>query len=140
MILTESKQVHLLRQMCEHACFVTMSATEIGCLCEHDGLSFLSQRLIVCDCVRESVLVYVQRSVSDQANFTQTLNFGGVLFPDPIRCCQSHKLNTLFILSPTLPCLSYSLCLCLTLIPLLHYSSSFFLSTATIFPWSERDI
>lgn len=105
-VLTASKPVHLLRQMCEHASFVTMSESEIGCLCEHDGLSFLSQRLIVCDCVRESVLVYVQRSVSDQANFTQTLNFGGVLFPDPIRCCQSHKLNTLFILSPTLPCLS----------------------------------
>lgn len=45
--LTKSKQVHLFRQMCEHICFVTMSATEIGCLCEHDSLSFLSQRLIV---------------------------------------------------------------------------------------------
>lgn len=91
--------------MCEHACFVTLSlsATEIGCLCEHDSLSFMSQRLIVCNCVCESVLVYVQRPMSDQASFTQTLNFGGVLFPDPIRCCQSHKLNTLFILSPSLP-------------------------------------
>lgn len=106
--LTKSKKVHLFWQICEHACFVTLSlsATETGCLCEHDSLSFMSQRLIVFNCVCESVLVYVQRPVSDQASFTQTLNFGGVLFPDPIRCCQSHKLNTLFILSPSLPCLS----------------------------------
>lgn len=43
---------------------------------------------------------------SDQASFRQTLNFGGVSFPDPIRCCQSHKLNTLFILSLSLSFLS----------------------------------
>lgn len=77
-------------------------ATEIGCLCEQDSLNFLSRRLIVCNCFRVTVPVYVQHPMSDQANFTETLNFGGVLFPDPIRCCQSQKLNTLFILSPSL--------------------------------------
>lgn len=91
--LTKSKQVHLFRQMREHTYFVTLSAAEIGCLCEHDGLRVLSQRLIVCNCVRESVSVYVQPSMSDQASFTRILNFVGVLFPDPIRYCQRHKLN-----------------------------------------------
>ncbi len=61
----KSKQVHLFRQMCEHASFVTLSAIETGCHCEHDGLSFLSQRLIVHNWVFESVLVYVRRSLSD---------------------------------------------------------------------------
>lgn len=108
--------------MYEHTCFVTLSwaAIEIGWLSQHDSLSFVSQRLIVCNCV--SVFVYVHHSVSDRATFTQTLNFGGVLFPDPIRCCQSHKLNTFLSLSH--PSFLVSLPLSNTY-SLLHYASGF---------------
>lgn len=102
--------------------------TEIGCLCEQNGLSFLSQRLIVCNCFRESSLVCVERQMSDQANFTQTLDSGGVEFPDPISCCQNQKtqhfIYSVYFLSWSL---SYSLCLCLILFSLLHYTSGIFL-------------
>lgn len=89
--------------VCTHILCHFVLATEIGCLCEDDSLSFLSQRLIVFKCFRESVLVYAQRPMSDEANFTQTLNFGGVLSPDPIRCCQSqNSILYLFCLLPSL--------------------------------------
>lgn len=100
--LTKSKQVHLFRQTREYTYFVTLSAAEIGCLCEHDGLRVLSQRLIVCNCVCEC-LVYVHPSMSDQASFTQILNFVGVVFSDPIRYCQSHKLNIYSVSLPPCP-------------------------------------
>lgn len=55
----------------------------------------------MCDCVLVRARLGVRPPKSPIR--TQTLNFGGGLFPDPIRCCQSHKLNTLFILSLSLP-------------------------------------
>lgn len=42
MLGIEEEQVDLFRQMCEHACFVTASAIEIGCRRENDDLNFLS--------------------------------------------------------------------------------------------------
>lgn len=103
--LTKSRQVHLFRQMCEHACFVTLSATEIGCLSEHDGLRVLSQRLIVCNCVRESVLVYVQHTVSAQASFRYSiLEVSYSLTP----LDAARVTNSIFILSPSPVSLSLS--------------------------------
>lgn len=96
--LTKSRQVPLFRQMCENAYFVTLSATEIGCLSEHDGLRVLSQRLIVCNCVRESVLVYVQHTVSDQASFRYSiLEVSYSLTP----LDAARVTNSIFILSPS---------------------------------------
>lgn len=71
--LTKGRQVHLFRQMSECVRFVTLSAAEIGCLSEHDGLWVLSPRLIVCNCVREGVLVNVQHIVSDHASFRYSI-------------------------------------------------------------------
>lgn len=86
--------------MSEHACFVTLYATEIGCLSEHDGLRVLSPRLIVCNCVREGVLVNVQHTVSDHAGFRYSiLEVSYSLTP----LNAATVTNSIFILSPSLP-------------------------------------
>lgn len=110
--------------VCTHILCHFVLATEIGCLCEDDSLSFLSQRLIVFKCFRKSVLVYAQQPMSY-----------------PLTPLDAARVKTqYFIYSVSFPhwSLSQSLCLCLTLIPLL-FLKKFFLK-AQIYPWSKRDI
>lgn len=117
----------MFRQMSEHACFVTLSATEIGCLSEHDGLWVLSPRLIVCNCVREGVLVNVQHTVSDHVGFRYSiLEVSYSLTP----LNAATVTNSIFILSPSLPLPSFQVTL-----PLSNtYSTlSLYLSTSVLF-------
>lgn len=125
--LTKGRQVHLFRQMSEHSCFVTLSATEIGCLSEHDGLWALSPRLIVCNCVREGVLVNVQHTVSDHAGFRYSI-LGVSYSLTPLNA--ATVTNSIFILSPTLPLPSFQVTL-----PLSNtYSTlSLYLSTSVLY-------
>lgn len=94
--------------MSEHVCFVTLSAAEIGCLSEHDGLWVLSPRLIVCNCVREGVLVNVQHTVSDHAGFRYSiLEVSYSLTP----LNAATVTNSIFILSLSLPLPSFQVTL-----------------------------
>lgn len=139
--LTKSTQVHLFRQMCEHACFVTLSATEIGL----SVWAWLFEGLVTeIDCVQlcSGECLGVCPALRVWSSQFQILNFGGVLFPDPIRCCQSHKLNIYSVsLSPpvsllvTLPFSNTSST------PALYFKAFFcFFLGAQVYPWSERDI
>ncbi|MEQ2221624.1 hypothetical protein ILYODFUR_017681 [Ilyodon furcidens] len=86
---------------------------------------FLVTKIDCVNCLCESLLVCVQHQTSDQTSFMQTHNFRGVLFLDPIRRCQIQKLNTIYSVSGLS---SYSLCFCLMLILLLHYTLVVFFS------------
>lgn len=135
--LSSSVQTNVWTHMLCHFVF----ATEIGCLCEHDSLNFLSLRLIVCNCFCESCwfMSSVSCLIKPTSHRHSILEVSYSMTPlDAARV--KNSILYLFCLSLSPWPLSLSLCLCLTLIPLLHYTLSFFSQNLDLSMERERHL